>query len=129
MSFSIKIGLAATLFLIAIALFGVFVIYVAFLQNDFLIFIAGYVLILAAIISFFGLGVADVMVKRKKYFDMNRLKGEIAEAKMDIEKGSKGVVYAEGEEWTAFALEDIKQGDELIIEDVEKGILYVKKRK
>jgi len=126
MSFSIKIGLIATLFFIAIALFGAFVIYVSFIQNDFLLFLAGYILIL--IVSFFALGVVDVTIRKKKYFDINRLKGNYAEAKTDMEKGSKGVVYAEGEEWTAIAMDNIKRGEKVIIEKIEGSVLYVKKK-
>jgi membrane-bound ClpP family serine protease len=128
MSFSIKIGLIATLFFIAIALFGAFVIYVSFIQNDFLLFLAGYILILVSIVSFFALGVADVTIRKKKYFDINRLKGNYAEAKTDMEKGSKGVVYAEGEEWTAIAMDNIKRGEKVIIEKIEGSVLYVKKK-
>jgi len=129
MSFSIRIGLLATIFLLVIALLGAFIVYVSFIQNDFLIFLAGYIIIIVSIVSFFALGVVDVVVKKGKYFDMSKLIGNIAEAKTNIEKGSKGIIYAEGEEWTAIALEEIKKGDEVIIEKIEGGIVYVKKKK
>ncbi len=127
MSFSIKVGLTAAIIMIGIALLGAFVIYLSFVINDFLLFLLGYSLILLAIATVFALAFVEVTLTKKKYFDLSVLKGKKAEARTDISKGSKGIVYIEGEEWTAIALDEIKEGEYVIVEDMKGGILYVKK--
>ncbi len=128
MSLRIKVGLTAVLVMIGIAALGAFVIYLSYVIDDFLLFLIGYSLILLAIATIFALAVVEVSLTKKKYFDISILKGREAEARTSMSKGSRGIVYVEGEEWSAIALDEINEGDLLIIEDVKGGVLYVKKK-
>lgn len=127
-SYKIRVGYTATLFILSIAILGFFVIYLSYLYNDFLLFFLGFFLVILAIASIFSLAVVEVTLSKKKYFDLSRLKGMTGEAKTRIEKNGRGVVYIEGEEWTAIALEEINEGDLVIIEDVKSNILFVRRK-
>ncbi len=50
-------------------------------------------------------------------------------AKTKIVRGRRGVVYVSGEEWTAISDEDIEEGEEIEVKNIEGLILVVKKVK
>jgi len=76
--------------------------------------------------SYFSYYIASSLMKirRVKYYE---LKGEIAIALDDINKGKVGLVKVHGEIWKARALEDISKGNDVIIEGREGLILVIKK--
>ncbi len=55
------------------------------------------------------------------------LVGERGEAREDIPKGKKGLVFVHGELWKALALEEIREGNEVEVAEV-RGLLLVVRR-
>ena len=56
------------------------------------------------------------------------LVGEVGEVVVNLTAGKKGKVYVHGELWNAVALEDIKKGEDVYIEDLEGLTLKVKRK-
>ena len=56
-----------------------------------------------------------------------RLIGKVGIAKTPISPTKPGVVYVEGETWTAYSSEEIKEGEKVVVEKVSGLTLYVKK--
>gem|GEM_PF-1144784 len=112
----------------ALAFLGALLIYISFFLNELIIFIAGSILVLSSILLLVTLATTEIIFKKEKYFDLTQLINKECKVLNDIKKNEKGVVYAEGEEWLALALEELKKGDKAIIVKFDKNILYIKKK-
>jgi len=122
------IGFLGFIISLSIAFSGVALIYISFIFNDLIIFILGSIFILSSFLLLISLAATEIILKKEKYFDLNRLLNKECKVLSDIEKGEKGVVYVEGEEWLALALDDLKKGDKAIVVNIDKNILHVKKK-
>lgn len=124
-----KIGLAAFFSFVVLISLGSILIYFSLALNSFILFLTGYILIILGILLLISVSAVEVVFKKEKLFDAEKLKGKIGKSLTNIRKNEKGVIFIEDEEWTAIALEEIKKGEKIIVEDIEKNILYVKKIK
>jgi len=121
------IGFLGFIISLSIAILGVALIYISFIFNDLIIFILGSIFILSSFLLLISLAATEIILKKEKYFDLNRLLNKECKVLSDIEKGKKGVVYVEGEEWLALALDNLKKGDKAIVVNIDKNILHIKK--
>jgi len=128
-NFLIRAGLTVVALFFILIILGFLLIYAAFYFDNLILFIIGVFSIVGAFIALFSVSVVEVFIKKEKYFDVSLIIGKEGKALMNIKKNEKGNVYVEGEEWLAYALEDIFQGDKIIVEKIEGNILYVKKVK
>ena len=88
-------------------------------------------------LAFFLLAVSTFIVitiqKASKALSMKkptleeRLVGKVGIAKTPISPTKPGVVYVEGETWTAYSSEEIREGEKVVVEKVSGLTLYVKK--
>lgn len=79
-----------------------------------------------AIIGFLAYRMFYVIVKTRKR-NIYTYKGKIGKAIDDIPRGKIGYVVLEGEYWEALALDDIRKGDTVKVEDMRDLKLIVKR--
>jgi Membrane-bound serine protease (ClpP class) len=81
----------------------------------------------AALIGFLTYRMIYVIAKTRKR-NLFTYRGKVGRAVDDIPKGKTGYVVVEGEYWVAVGLEDIKSGEEVVVEEMRDLKLFVKKK-
>ncbi|MEM0286574.1 MAG: NfeD family protein [Nitrososphaerota archaeon] len=90
------------------------------------LFTVGLLLIIIATGLALGISATSIKKVEKRYYDIKTLVGKEGIVKQSIPLGGRGVVYAEGELWTAMSDTALPAGSRVKIVNIEGVVLTVK---